>query len=47
MKICFYTATFLPIVGGAEIFLHNLANSLYNIGREITVLLNLSALQTF
>ncbi|MEK6682761.1 MAG: glycosyltransferase family 4 protein [Nitrospirota bacterium] len=38
MKICFYTATFLPIIGGAEIFLHNFATSLSNIGHEITVL---------
>lgn len=38
MKICFYTATFLPIVGGAEIFLHNLANSLASRGHKITVL---------
>lgn len=38
MKICFYTATFLPIVGGAEIFLHNLANSLASRGHKVTVL---------
>lgn len=38
MKICFYTATFLPTIGGAEIFLHNLANSLASRGHKVTVL---------
>lgn len=38
MKICFYTATFLPTIGGAEIFLHNLANSIASRGHKITVL---------
>ena len=38
MKICFYTATFLPTIGGAEIFLHNLANSLTSRGYKVTVL---------
>jgi glycosyltransferase involved in cell wall biosynthesis len=38
MKICFYTATFLPIIGGAEIFLHNLATSLSELGHSVTVL---------
>ncbi len=38
MKICFYTATFLPTIGGAEIFLHNLAASLSELGHSVTVL---------
>lgn len=38
MRLCFYTATFLPDVGGAEIVLDRLATSLVAGGHEVTVL---------
>lgn len=37
MKICFYTFTFLPTVGGAENILHGLAESLVSRRHEVTV----------
>ena len=38
MKICFYADTFFPLVGGAEIVLHNLASQLTQWGEEIYIL---------
>lgn len=38
MKICFYTDTFFPLVGGAEVVLHNLAKELKALGHEPVVL---------
>ena len=38
MKICFFTATFLPTIGGAELVLHNLATSLTELGHRIVVI---------
>ena len=38
MKICFFTATFLPTIGGAELVLHNLATSLTQLGHQIVVI---------
>lgn len=37
MRICLATATFLPMVGGAEITVHNLAAALHNLGHEVVV----------
>jgi glycosyltransferase involved in cell wall biosynthesis len=37
MRIGFYTFSFLPIVGGAEILLHGLAESLTERGHEVTL----------
>jgi len=37
MRIGFYTFSFLPIIGGAEILLHGLAESLTQRGHEVTV----------
>ena len=37
MRIGFYTFSFLPIIGGAEILLHGLAESLTERGHEITL----------
>jgi glycosyltransferase involved in cell wall biosynthesis len=37
MRIGFYTFSFLPIVGGAEVLLHGLAESLTERGHEVTV----------
>ena len=37
MRIGFYTFSFLPIVGGAEILLHGLAESLAEHGHEVTL----------
>lgn len=37
MRIGFYTFSFLPIIGGAEILLHGLAESLTERGHEVTV----------
>lgn len=37
MKICFYTFTFLPTVGGAELLLDGLADSLTARGHSVTV----------
>jgi glycosyltransferase involved in cell wall biosynthesis len=37
MRLGFYTYTFLPTVGGAEILLHALAGSLAGRGHEVTV----------
>ncbi|HLB25631.1 MAG TPA: glycosyltransferase, partial [Nitrospirota bacterium] len=38
MRILFYAPTFLPTVGGAEIMLHNLAQTLTRRGHGVTVL---------
>jgi glycosyltransferase involved in cell wall biosynthesis len=38
MKICFFTDTFFPTVGGAEMVLHNLAVQLGRRGEEVYVL---------
>ncbi|MCP4664913.1 MAG: glycosyltransferase family 4 protein [Deltaproteobacteria bacterium] len=38
MKICFYADTFFPLVGGAEMVLHNLANQLTQRGEETHIL---------
>jgi glycosyltransferase involved in cell wall biosynthesis len=38
MRICFYTDTFFPLVGGAEIVLHNLADQLFRWGEEPHIL---------
>ncbi|MBW1846230.1 MAG: glycosyltransferase family 4 protein [Deltaproteobacteria bacterium] len=37
MKICCYTDTFFPIVGGAEMVLHNLSNQLSHFGDEVHI----------
>ncbi len=37
MRIGFYTFSFLPIIGGAEILLHGLAESLAERGHEVTL----------
>ena len=37
MRIGFYTFSFLPIIGGAEILLHDLAEALTERGHEVTV----------
>ncbi|MHC4140598.1 MAG: glycosyltransferase family 4 protein [Planctomycetota bacterium] len=38
MRICFFTDTFLPLVGGAEMVLHHLASRLAAGGDEVIVL---------
>jgi glycosyltransferase involved in cell wall biosynthesis len=38
MKICYYTDTFFPLVGGAEMVLHNLALQLSEWGESVHVL---------
>ncbi|MHC4776410.1 MAG: glycosyltransferase family 4 protein [Planctomycetota bacterium] len=38
MRICFFTDTFLPLVGGAEMVLHHLASCLAAAGDDVTVL---------
>ncbi|MHC4081993.1 MAG: glycosyltransferase family 4 protein [Planctomycetota bacterium] len=38
MRICFFTDTFLPLVGGAEMVLHHLASRLAAAGDDVTVL---------
>ena len=38
MRICFFTDTFLPLVGGAEMVLHHLASRLAAGGDDVTVL---------
>jgi glycosyltransferase involved in cell wall biosynthesis len=38
MNLCLYTATFLPIIGGAELILHELASFLAAQGHGVTVL---------
>jgi len=38
VKICFFTDTFFPIVGGAEMVLHNLAVQMSRRGQEVRVL---------
>ncbi|MHC5008004.1 MAG: glycosyltransferase family 4 protein [Planctomycetota bacterium] len=38
MRICFFTDTFLPLVGGAEMVLHNLASHLAAGGDDVIVL---------
>lgn len=38
MRICFYTATFLPTIGGAEIILDRLAGSLTERGHQVIIL---------
>lgn len=37
MRIGFYTFSFLPIIGGAELLLHSLAGSLTDRGHQVTV----------
>lgn len=37
MRIGFYTFSFLPIIGGAEILLHGLAESLTQRGHEVAL----------
>jgi glycosyltransferase involved in cell wall biosynthesis len=37
MKICCYTDTFFPVVGGAEMVLHNLSNQLSQLGDEVHI----------
>jgi glycosyltransferase involved in cell wall biosynthesis len=38
MNLCLYTATFLPIIGGAELVLHAVASALAVQGHSVTVL---------
>jgi len=38
MKICLFTSTFLPQIGGAELVVHNLAKYLTKYGHDVTVL---------
>jgi len=38
MKICFISHSFLPTIGGAELVVHHLSNSLMNMGHEVFVL---------
>lgn len=37
MKICCYTDTFFPVVGGAEMVLHNLSNELNRLGDDVRI----------
>ena len=39
MKIAFIPSTFLPVIGGAEIQAHNLANRLIEEGNKVEVFL--------
>ena len=38
MRLCFYTHSFLPLVGGAEMVLHNLATHLARRGEDVLVM---------
>lgn len=38
MRLCFYTHSFLPLVGGAELVLHNLVTHLAARGEEVVVM---------
>ncbi len=38
MRLCFYTHSFLPLVGGAELVLHNLATHLAARGEDVVVM---------